>query len=344
MTAVSTKVPLPNSTCGASMRAQGFGTWQAPPGEVYAAVKAAIAAGYRLIDCAKVYGNQDEVGRAIAESIAEGIVTREDLYIVSKVWNYDHSPPHVLSSTAATVAALQCGYLDCLLMHWPVAWAHPQVEHTRREDMFLKNSDGGAPVVDIPLTETYAAMEECVAKGLAKDIGLSNFSEAQVKEILAAVKTVRPAALQIEVHPSLPQKGLRALCASEGIAVMAYCPLGIGYSDPSNPTLTGVVHDEELQAIALKEHARRVGGSAADAVSPSGMAAAADMLLRWSSQVGCVCLSKSANPSRIAANAQTPFGGLSEEAMAELEAYGVRKPRRIVNPTAFRLKPEPFFQ
>ena len=323
--AIHAKVLLPNSQCGAAMNAQAFGTWQAKKGEVYAAVKNAIACGYRTIDCAKIYRNQDEIGVAIQECIKEGVCARSDLYIISKVWNTDHEPSAVAASTARTIADLQCDYLDLLLIHWPTPWAHPAggVDDMSDEAMFPKTKvvvdgkevDGfvasaSAAEQTASNIATYKAMERLVGSGLVKDIGLSNFNEAEVQAILD-VCTIKPAALQIELHPALPQEELRAYCHKQGIVIMAYCPLAIGMGDPNASFL---MHNAELQALARKAY-----GAADD---ENGVSLCARMLLQWNSQIGCICLSKSVTPSRIAANAAVPFGGLDAEIMDGIKAWG----------------------
>ena len=323
--AIHAKVLLPNSQCGGAMNSQAFGTWQAKKGEVYTAVKNAIACGYRTIDCAKIYRNQDEIGVAIQECITEGVCSRSDLFIISKVWNTDHAPEAVAASTKRTIADLQCGYLDLLLIHWPTPWAHPAggVDDFTDEALLPKTKFvvEGKEVEGFVATATaaeqitsniatYKAMERLVGSGLVKDIGLSNFNESEVQAILD-VCTIKPAALQIELHPALPQEAMRAFCQKAGIVIMSYCPLAVGMGDPNASFL---MHNADLQALARKAY------GAGD--EENGVSLCAKMLLQWNSQIGCICLSKSVTPSRIAANAAVPFGGLDAETMDAIKAWG----------------------
>ena len=330
--AIHAKVSLPNSQCGGAMNSQAFGTWQAKKGEVYAAVKKAIQAGYRTIDCAKIYRNQDEIGVAISECIAEGACLRRDLFIISKVWNTDHAPEAVAASTKRTIADLQCEYLDLLLIHWPTPWVHPAggVDDMSDAALFPKEKvvavDGkeieifaaAVPVAEQTASNvaTYAAMERLVGAGLVRDIGLSNFSEAEVQAILDVAK-IKPAALQIELHPALPQEALRDFCHKAGIIIMSYCPLAIGMGDPNAAFL---MNNAELQAIARKEY---------NDEETNPVALCARMLLQWNSQLGCICLSKSVTPSRIEANASVPFGGLSAETMTAIKEWGAREGNQL---------------
>eukprot|EP00658_Telonema_sp_P-2_P011489 TRINITY_DN14395_c0_g1_i2.p1 TRINITY_DN14395_c0_g1~~TRINITY_DN14395_c0_g1_i2.p1 ORF type:complete len:215 (+),score=61.55 TRINITY_DN14395_c0_g1_i2:47-691(+) len=149
-----------------------------------------------------------------------------------------------------------------------------------------------------------------VYKRQVKDIGLSNFNVSEVQAILD-VCTIKPAALQIELHPALPQEAMRAFCHKEGIIIMSYCPLAVGMGDPNASFL---MHNAELQALARKAY------GAAD--EENGVSLCAKMLLQWNSQIGCICLSKSVTPSRIAANASVLFGGLDAETMDGIKAWG----------------------
>jgi len=164
------------------MPAIGLGTFRAGHGEVGAAVKLAIRAGYRLIDCAEIYGNESQVGDALKAMIAEGVVKREELFIVSKVFNNHHHQPgedRVRQACEASVAALGVGPLDLYLMHWPHAFRDQELP---KGGIRLPN---GHPHPDLDITceylETWKQMEVLKSEGLVKDIGVANFLEEQLQ-------------------------------------------------------------------------------------------------------------------------------------------------------------------
>lgn len=294
----------------------GFGTWQSETNDVGAAVEAAVRSGFRHIDCARVYGNEAEIGAVLHHLFSSGVVKREDLFITSKVWNTDRRPETAMAAAKQSVKDLQCGYLDLCLVHWPISWKHNGTE------LFPESDAGGHQEDPLSVVQMWRGMEPIVDAGLAKSIGVSNFNENQVKEVLAAAR-IKPTVNQIEVHPALPQKALRALHASVGIVTQAYCPLAIAMGKKLEDGLVGC---PQIQRIAKE----------------AGLAPV-DMLLRWNLQVGNVVLSKSVKPERIAQNAATAFGGLDNATMAKLEQFGVEHPTRVCNPTSFFSAAAPFF-
>ena len=320
-------IPLPNSSCGASMRSQGFGTWRGDTELVGAAVKKAVLGGYRLIDCARLYRNEAAIGVAIAELTTAGedgtppAIDRSELYIVGKIWNTDHRPETVRAAALQSIKDLQCGYLDCLLIHWPVAWVHPQGGDCANQTEFFNLDEAtGGSIADTSVTilDTYRAMEALVDEGLVRDIGVSNFTIAELDALLGAGLKHKPVTNQVEVHPALPQEEMKAYCDAKGIVVMAYKPYGIDGTDYAG----GLMHNAQLKAIA------------ADASLPS----AAHLLLQWSCQRGIVVLCKSTTEARIAANASVPSGGLSAETMGAVANFSAtfEGKRRLCNPYNFK--------
>jgi alcohol dehydrogenase (NADP+) len=177
---------------GDRMPALGLGTWKSAPGDVYHAVKAALRIGYRHIDCAYIYGNEVEIGQALNEAFSEGVVTRKDLWITSKLWNSYHAPAEVPRGLEETLSALHLDYLDLYLMHWPVAV---------KKGIFLPESpDDLIPLTKMPLNETWEAMEKLVDNGVCKHIGVSNFSRIKLKTLFNSAK-IKPEMNQIEIHP-----------------------------------------------------------------------------------------------------------------------------------------------
>lgn len=205
---------------GTSIPALGLGTWQSDKGLVEKAVYYALTeAGYRHIDCAYAYQNEDEVGNGIKKAIESGKVKREDIFITTKVGPSYHN--RVELSLTKSLEKLQLDYVDLLLVHWPVG-LNPNGNH----ELIPTLPDGSRdhdPTFNY--AETWKAMEDVYASGRAKAIGVSNASVPVLSELLETVKVV-PAVNQIENHPLLPQKEIVEFCKEKGIVIEAYSPLG----------------------------------------------------------------------------------------------------------------------
>ena len=184
---------------GASMPLLGLGTWQAPKGEVGAAVAAALKVGYRHIDCAAIYGNEKEVGVALAAALGSGM-RRKDVFVTSKLWNSEHAPEHVRAACVQTLADLQLEYLDLYIIHWP-----QQMAKTAGSTAAIpKDADGNVKYAYVPLLETWRALEALVDEGLVKAIGVSNFNAKQLGAICSSAR-IPPACNQVECHPYFAQ-------------------------------------------------------------------------------------------------------------------------------------------
>ena len=195
----------------------GLGTWKSDPGQVYGAVREAIRLGYRHIDCASIYGNEPEIGEAIGDAIAAGEVTREELWITSKLWCNSHGRDNVEPALRRTLQDLGLAWLDLYLIHWPVP-IQPGVAFPESvKDLLLPQQ--------LPLRDTWAGMEAALEAGLTRHIGVSNFSSRKLQDLLAHSR-LRPEVNQVELHPLLQQPELLEVCAREGVHVTAYSPLG----------------------------------------------------------------------------------------------------------------------
>ncbi|TNY17772.1 aldo/keto reductase family protein [Rhodotorula diobovata] len=282
---------------GAEIPSVGLGTWQAKPGEVAAAVTHALKAGYRHIDGALIYQNEEEVGQGIR---ASG-VPRSDIFLTSKLWNTYHDK--VEQCLDESLASLGVDYLDLYLIHWPV-----RLVPNESSKLLPVNPDGSRAVDrHWPMSKTWAAMEALLATGKVKAIGVSNWSIPYLEE-LEKTWTVVPAVNQVELHPFNPQHELKAWCDKRGILMEAYCPLG----STNSPLLS----DPELNAIADKH-----------SVSP------ATVLISYQPQRGCVVLPKSVSPARIDANLELIT--LDEEDMETLDGMAAKGKQQRVNTPLF---------
>ncbi len=215
------------------MPALGLGTWKSKPGGVYDAVRHAIRTGYRHIDCAAAYGNEAEIGKAFVDAFREGDVSRDELWITSKLWNNAHLKEDVRPALEQTLRDLNLDYLDLYLMHWPIA-LKPGVGFPASGNDFLFPEE-------IPVAVTWAAMEQCVTSGLTKHIGVSNFSIKKLKA-LNANSNIKVEVNQVELHPFLQQNSMLEFCQKENIVLTAYSPLGSSdrpavFKAPDEPSL-----------------------------------------------------------------------------------------------------------
>jgi aldehyde reductase len=238
-------VPSVELCPGVSIPVLGLGTWKGKDDEMALVVKDAVDLGYRHIDTAWVYENEKGVGAGIAAKIADGTVKRDDLFVVTKLWNKFHAPENVEKMARESLKNLGLDYVDLYLIHWPVAFTPDTEAIVPRDDnneIIFTNDD---------YVETYKAMEKLVELGLVKAIGLSNFNSKQIQRILD-VCSIKPVVNQVECHPWLNQQKLIDFCKGKGIHVTAYSPLG----SPDRPWAQGdepsLLDDPRIKAIGEK--------------------------------------------------------------------------------------------
>ncbi|KAM3567800.1 hypothetical protein VYU27_010061, partial [Nannochloropsis oceanica] len=179
----------------------GLGTWKAPKGEVKKAVLLALKQGYRHLDCACDYGNEEEVGEAIKEAIDAGVITRKDLFITSKLWNTFHAQEHVEVALRKSLKDLGLDYVDLYLIHFPISLKYVPIDEVYPPE-WINPTTKKMEFASVPVRETWAGMEGVCAKGLARNIGISNFNAQNIMDLLTYCK-IKPAVNQIELHPYL---------------------------------------------------------------------------------------------------------------------------------------------
>ncbi|MCL2457556.1 MAG: aldo/keto reductase [Desulfobulbus sp.] len=274
--------------------ALGLGTWKSSTGAVQAAVAEALTMGYRHIDCAPIYQNEPEVGRAIAQAVDSGAVARSDLWLTSKLWNNAHAPEQVRPALEQTLASLRTDYLDLYLIHWPVAFA-PGVLYARKKAEFV-------PLADQPIIDTWKVMEACVAEGLVRHIGVCNFSVAKL-DALCRQATIRPEMNQIELHPYLQQRAALDFCKQNNILVTAFSPLGSG----DRPTAM-----KKADEPTLLDNPVILQAAAKHGATP------AQVLLGWGLARQTVVIPKSVNPERLRQNLAAAEVRLDDQDMAAI--------------------------
>ncbi|MEM7081366.1 MAG: aldo/keto reductase [Pseudomonadota bacterium] len=297
----------------------GMGLWKLDNAQAADAVYEAIKIGYRHLDSACDYGNEKEVGAGIKRALDEKLCTRDELWITSKLWNTDHRKEHVRPALNRTLDDLGLDYLDLYLVHFPIALEH--VPHDRRypaEWLFDPTDSNPSMKIDaVPLHHTWSAMEELVADGGTRSIGVCNYSSALMHDLLSYAR-IKPAMLQIESHPYCTQEPLLRLCKERDIPVTAFSPLGaLSYLqlDMASP------HESVLKQEVVKAAALRVNRSAAQVV------------LRWGIQRGTAIIPKSSKPARLKENLALFDFELTDKEMSEISALNAN--RRFNDPGVF---------
>jgi aldehyde reductase len=292
------KLPLHGGS--GAIPALGFGTLIPDATETRDATGAALEAGFRHFDCAERYRNEQQVGEAIRERLQRGSVAREDLFITTKLWNNNHRLERVQPAFEASRARLQLDYADLYLIHTPFAFQPGDNQDPRDENGNVVYDDG------ITLMDTWTAMEALVDGGKCKAIGLSDVSLEQVREVFQSSR-IKPAVVQVESHPYLPQTEILEFCNSKGIVMLAFAPLGHGIKP-------GVLELPTIIAIA-----QRINKTPAQ------------VLLAWAVQRGTAVLTTPKTPKRARENFD--ISALPADAMQEIDAIQTRQKFNLVTKT-----------
>jgi alcohol dehydrogenase (NADP+) len=283
------KMPLSHGT--GHMPVLGFGTLIPDAAGTVSATRDALEAGFRHFDCAERYRNEHEVGEALqAGLVAEG-VAREDIFITTKLWNTNHRPERVQAAFEASLNRLGLNYLDLYLSHTPFAFQPGDEQDPRDQNGNILYDRG------VTLLETWRAMESLVESGACRAIGLSDITLDGLLPIYESA-SIKPAVVQVEAHPYLPETELLEFCKQKDIVFLAFAPLGHGLRP-------GPLEDQVITAIAA-----RVGKTAAQ------------VLLAWAVQRGTALRTT----PRTAARAQENFNvcALPEDLLNEINRIQTR--------------------
>lgn len=277
------KIPLTHGP--GAIPALGFGTLIPDPVATREATRAALETGFRHLDCAERYRNEEAVGAAIRDAIGAGVLRRDELFLTTKLWNSNHRPERVRPAFEASMRRLGMDYADAYLIHTPFAF-RPGDDQDPRDAQGQVIYDAG-----VTLAETWGAMERLMDEGRCGAIGLSDIGLDRLKEIVAVAR-IKPSFVQVESHPYLPEWELLDFCRRNGIVVMAFAPLGHGM-EPS------VLADPVITSIA-----QRIGKTPAQ------------VALAWAVQRGTAALTTSTNSGRIRENFD--IATLPDDAMRDI--------------------------
>jgi alcohol dehydrogenase (NADP+) len=272
--------------------ALGFGTLIADPGETTTATTNALEAGFRHLDCAERYGNEAAVGESLQSGLVAGKLKREELFVTTKLWNTNHRPERVEPAFSASMEKLRLKYLDLYLIHTPFAFGPGDDQDPR---------DGKGNVIydtGVTLLDTWRAMEKLADKGDCRAIGLSDVGLRELMLVYQSAR-IKPAVVQVEAHPYLPQTELLDFCKEKGIVLLAFAPLGHGLRP-------GPIDDPVVTAVAARVHR-----------TP------AQVLLAWAVQRGTALLTTPKTAERARENLDV--SALPEDAMSEITGIQTRQ-------------------
>ncbi|KAL0223541.1 hypothetical protein P9112_002931 [Eukaryota sp. TZLM1-RC] len=282
---------------GASIPSLGLGLWQVSKDDAASCVHHALKVGYRHLDTAFVYENEEQVGQGIKESIAdETISSVDDVFVTTKLWNQFHGPwDTVRDAYRESLRMLDMETVDLYLVHWPVAFKYDPGN-------VFPLKEGKPEVVESDLVETWQAMSKLQKDGLCKAVGVSNFGPKQMQQCIDTPYGVMPAVNQIEAHPYCQRLEIRQFCKQNNIQVTAYSPLGGGEAR------SRLVKEPIIQQIAQKRKKT-----------------ASQVLIAWCINNNMICIPKSSHLERIEENFNSAFA-LSREELDSINELNREEP------------------
>jgi alcohol dehydrogenase (NADP+) len=272
--------------------ALGFGTLIPDAAQTLAATRDALEAGFRHFDCAERYRNEREVGRALHAGLAAGGIAREEIFVTTKLWNTNHRPERVEPAFEASLDRLGLEFLDLYLIHTPFAFQPGDDQDPRDQNGHVIYDTG------VTLLDTWRAMENLVDRGRCRAVGLSDITLNELLPIYEAAR-IKPAVVQVESHPYLPETELLEFCKKNSIVFLAFAPLGHGMKP-------GLLEDPVISAVAA-----RVGKTPAQ------------VLLAWAVQRGTALLTTPKSAARARENFN--ISALPEDALNEINRIQIRQ-------------------
>lgn len=304
---------------GDRMPSVGLGMWKVSKETCAETTYQAIKAGYRCVDQACDYGNERECGEGLGRAMREGLVTRKDMFVTSKLWNTYHRKEHVRAACLRSLADLGLQFLDLYLIHFPIALKFVPFE-TRYPPEWFRDPSSKEPRMEedaVPLRETWEAMEALVREGLVRNIGVCNMGVTMLRDVLSYA-TIPPSLLQVELHPYNSQQKLVRFCQEKGIAVTGFSNLGASSYLEMNMAGKGDSCLEEPVVKAIAEAQQRTP---------------AQVVLRWAVQRGTAVVPKSTRPARMQENLDLFNFSLTAEEMRAMD--GLNQNRRFNDPGHF---------
>jgi len=304
---------------GVEIPSVGLGLWKIERQETAAIVQKAIEVAYRHIDAACDYGNEAEAGVGIRQALQSELVTRDQLWITSKLWNTFHRPEHVRGACEKTLMDLGVDYLDLYHVHFPISLAYVD-PGTRYPPGWFFDPEAAEPAMQeapVPIRDTWEAMVELKRAGLVRQIGVCNFGVSLLRDLMASSMET-PEVLQIELHPYLTQEKLIRFCSEHQIHVTAFSPLGA-------QSYFSIGMADEGESVLERAETREIG-IAVDRTP-------AQVLLRWGVQRGTSVVPKTARVERLSENLAIDDFELSESQMQMLS--DMNQNRRFNDPGDF---------